>query len=177
MLNSGIQRRTDFSEPDSIDIATVQLEFNTNYIAHLALTKAFLPFLQKKQTESALVYVTSGLALVPLLRCSNYSASKAALHQFILCLREQLKKSKVKVIEVFPPAVQTELHDEKHQPDIQNGGSIGMPLDEFMDEAYAGLVDGQDQIPVGMAKRAFDGFEVKRQEAFAHMLKMMGGGP
>jgi short-subunit dehydrogenase involved in D-alanine esterification of teichoic acids len=53
---------------------------------------------------------------------------------FILCLREQLKKSKVKVIEVFPPAVQTELHDEKHQPDIQNGGSIGMPLDEFMDE-------------------------------------------
>jgi short-subunit dehydrogenase involved in D-alanine esterification of teichoic acids len=80
MLNSGIQRRTDFSEPDSIDIASVQLEFNTNYIAHLALTKAFLPFLQKKQTESALVYVTSGLALVPILRCSNYSASKAALH-------------------------------------------------------------------------------------------------
>lgn len=83
----------------------------------------------------------------------------------------------MKVIEIFPPAVQTELHDEKHQPDIKDGGKIGMPLDEFMDEAYSGLVNGKDQIPVGMSKRSFDGFEVKRQEAFAHMLKVMGSGP
>ncbi|KAL6250617.1 hypothetical protein RBB50_002919 [Rhinocladiella similis] len=177
ILNSGIQRRTDFSDPDSIDIDSVKVEFTTNYIAHLALTKAFLPFLQNKPTESALVYITSGLALVPILRCSNYCASKAALHQWILCLREQLSNTKVKVIEIFPPAVQTELHDEKHQPDIKDGGKIGMPLDEFMDEAYSGLVNGKDQIPVGMSKRSFDGFEVKRQEAFAHMLKVMGSGP
>ncbi|KIW17486.1 hypothetical protein PV08_04680 [Exophiala spinifera] len=177
ILNSGIQRRTDFSDPDSIDINSLQLEFNTNYIAHLALTKAFLPFLQKRSTESALVYITSGLALVPILRCSNYCASKAALHQWILCLRAQLSKTKVKVIEILPPAVQTELHDEKHQPDIKDGRQIGMPLDEFMDEAYSGLVRGQTQVPVGTSKRAFNGFEVKRQEAFAHMLKVMGSGP
>jgi hypothetical protein len=29
------------------------------------------------------------------------------------------------------PAVQTELHDEKHQPDVKNGRAMGMPLDEF----------------------------------------------
>ena len=31
-----------------------------------------------------------------------------------------------------------ELHDEKHQPDIKDGGSIGMPLDEFTDEVSLG---------------------------------------
>lgn len=134
VLNAGIQRRTDFSDPESIDVDVLNLEFTTNYLSQLALTKAFLPFLQKKPTETALVYVTSGLALVPITRCANYCASKAALHQFILCLRAQLRDSKIKVIEIYPPAVQTELHDEKHQPDIKNGRSFGMPLDEFTDE-------------------------------------------
>ena len=27
-----------------------------------------------------------------------------------------------------------ELHDAKHQPDIKDGGSMGMPLDEFTEE-------------------------------------------
>ena len=134
VLNAGIQRKTDFSEPDSIDIDVLNLEFTTNYLSQLALTKAFLPFLQSKSTETALVYMTSGLALVPITRCSNYCASKAALHHFILCLRAQLDKSSIKVIEIFPPAVQTELHDEKHQPDIKDGRSMGMPLDQFTDE-------------------------------------------
>jgi short-subunit dehydrogenase involved in D-alanine esterification of teichoic acids len=134
LLNSGIQRKSDFSDPESIDVDVLNLEMTTNYISQLALTKAFLPFLQKKDSESALVYVTSGLAMVPILRCSNYCASKAALHHFILCLRVQLDKTKIKVVEIYPPAVQTELHDEKHQPDIKNGSSFGMPLDEFTDE-------------------------------------------
>lgn len=51
--------------------------------------------------------MSSGLALVPLVRCPNYSATKAALHHWILCLREQLKGSKVKVVEMLPPAVQS----------------------------------------------------------------------
>ena len=51
---------------------------------------------------------TSGLALVPISRCANYCASKAALHHFILCLRRQLKDSKIKVIEIYPPAVQSQ---------------------------------------------------------------------
>lgn len=51
--------------------------------------------------------VSSSVALVPILRCPNYCASKAALHHFVLLLREQLKGSKVKIIEIFPPAVQS----------------------------------------------------------------------
>ncbi|KAI1614192.1 hypothetical protein EDD37DRAFT_682945 [Exophiala viscosa] len=177
ILNSGIQRKTDWSDSDSIDLDTIQLEMTTNYISQIALTKAFLPFLRKKDSESSLVYVTSGLALVPIPRCSNYCASKAALHHFILCLRQSLKDTKVKVVELLPPAVQTELHDEKHQPDIKNGSSMGMPLDQFTDQAYAGLANGSEQIPVGMAQQSFDNFEIKRQEGFAKMVKMMSGHP
>ena len=165
-LNSGIQRGFNFAKPETVDMDVVSEEFTTNYLSYLALTKAFLPFLQAKNTESSLIYTSSALALIPSPICPNYCASKAALHHFILCLRRQLQGSQIKVVEILPPAVQTELHDEKHQPDIKNGRLIGMPLDEFTDEAYRGLIEGLDQIPVGMSKKIFDAFETKRQEIF-----------
>lgn len=178
-MNSGIQRGFDFSKPETVDKDTLFTEFNTNYLSYLHLTLAFLPYLQKQEKETSLIYTTSGLGLVPMLRCANYCATKAALHHFILCLREQLKSGpgKVNVIEIFPPAVQTELHDEKHQPDIKNGGAIGMPLKDFTDETWAGLEAGRDQIAVGMSKGSFDSWEQDRQKMFqqmtAHLNKMM----
>ncbi|RFU31119.1 hypothetical protein B7463_g5206, partial [Scytalidium lignicola] len=72
----------------------------------------------------------------------------------------------VKVIEVSPPAVQTEMHDAKHQPDLSNGHMIGMPVDEFVNELYARLAKGEDQIPIGTAKDMFASFEHTRQEFF-----------
>jgi short-subunit dehydrogenase involved in D-alanine esterification of teichoic acids len=126
-----------------------------------------LPFLLKK--KSSIIYTTSGLALVPLPRCPNYNATKAALHQFILALRRQLEKTPVTVIELFPPAVQTELHDAKHQPDIENGRQIGMPLDEFMEAAWKGLVAGKEEVAVGFAQTAVDKVDGPRKEMMAHM--------
>jgi len=175
-MNSGIQRGLDFSKPESVDMSSIQTEYTTNYLSYLALTKGFLPFLMSKEGESSLIFTTSGLALVPLLRCANYCASKAALHHWILVLREQLKDTKVKVIELFPPAVQTELHDAKHQPDIENGSQIGMPLADFTNEAYAGLAAGNEQVPVGSSKQSFDTWEAQRQKAFHGMIKAMSGG-
>jgi short-subunit dehydrogenase involved in D-alanine esterification of teichoic acids len=146
----------------------------TNYTAPLHLIKAFLPFLQRQSSPASLIFTTSGLALVPMVRCANYCASKAAMHHVILVLREQLKGSNVKVIEVLPPAVQTELHDEKHQPDIKNGGSIGMPLNEFTDECWKGLVDGDEAIPVGRTKGQWK-WEEERGQMFNKMVEMMRG--
>lgn len=165
-LNSGIQRGFDFSKPETVDLDVLELEFRTNYLSYMHLTTAFIPFLQKQDKETSLVYTTSGLALLPLPRCPNHCASKAALHHMILVLRHQLASGpgNIKVIEIFPPAVQTELHDEKHQPDIKNGRSMGMRLDEFTDGAWKGLVEGKDQIPVGFSAQAFDAFETRRQE-------------
>ena len=107
-------------------------------------------------------------------------------------MREHLKGSNIKIVEIFPPAVQSrsiestrrtvkantsiaELHDEKHQPDIKNGRQIGMPLDQFTEEAYQGLAAGKEQIPVGSAKDWYDSFEGQRQETFHSMVKAFSG--
>lgn len=111
-LNSGVQRSLDWTKPEEVDLEKHEWEFLTNYTSYLHLTKAFLPLLQKSAPkERGLVFTTSGLALVPIMPCPNYCASKAALHHMILVLREQLRNagSNVRVIEVLPPAVQTEL--------------------------------------------------------------------
>lgn len=143
ILNSGMQRSFNFAAPQTVDLKSLNDELTTNYLAHIHLTMAFLPHLQKlsKTQPTALVYTNSGLGLIPIVRCANYCATKAALHHWTLCLREQLKDdpdSDVKVIELLPPAVQTELHDEKHQPDIKNGSQMGMPLQEYIDATWYG---------------------------------------
>ncbi|KAF2003636.1 short-chain dehydrogenase/ reductase-like protein [Amniculicola lignicola CBS 123094] len=170
-INSGIQRGFDFTKPETIDLSAIGLEFTTNYLSYVHLTHAFLPFLQKQKNETALIYTSSGLALIPLVKRLNYSASKAALHHFLIALRAQLKDGpgNVKVIEVFPPAVQTELHDERHQPDIKNGRQMGMPLKDFTEDSWAKILNDDDDVPVGVAVKWYSSIESRRQELFRAM--------
>ncbi|KAF7183684.1 hypothetical protein CNMCM7691_004034 [Aspergillus felis] len=151
-----------------------------NYLSYVALAKGFLPFLMaKSDTPTSLIFTSSNLALVPILRCSNYCASKAALHHWILCLREQLKNTNIKVIEIFPPIVQTELHDPKHQPDMAatvQGKPFGIPVKEFTKETMEKLLAGDDQIPVGLSNIAFNSWEQQRQQAFRGVVEMMRKG-
>ncbi|KAN0113069.1 NAD(P)-binding protein [Hyaloscypha variabilis] len=175
IINSGIQRSLNFTHPQSIDLSVVDSELTTNYLSPLHLTKAFLPFLQSQSSPTSLIFTTSGLALTPIVRCGNYCASKAAMHHLILVLREQLKESNVKVVEILPPAVQTELHDAKHQLDMKDGGKIGMPLEEFMAECWEGLVEGKEDVPVGMVRWQW-GWEEERRKRFGGMVKAMSGG-
>lgn len=60
-INSGIQRGLDFSKPESVDLDSIQTEFTTNYLAYLALVKAFLPFLMAKNSESGLILYVQDL--------------------------------------------------------------------------------------------------------------------
>lgn len=123
-----------------------------------------------------MIYATSGLALVPISRCPNYCASKAALHHMILVMREQLRNSNsnVRILELFPPAVQTELHD--FEMGEEKGKKVGMPLKDFTEEAFAGLCeDGKEgeQVPVQSVKENFYGWEMQRQEKMLKMMEMM----
>ncbi len=117
VFNSGIQRGLDFSKPSSIDLSSIDAELTTNYISVIHGLKAFLPHLftkgsqkdsKKGEKNAAVVFVTSGLAIVPLVRAGNYCASKAALHHLATTMRVQLEETNVKVIEILPPAVQSE---------------------------------------------------------------------
>lgn len=152
IINSGIQRPFDFTQPETVDLGILQDEVTTNYIAYVHLIKFFLPHLFQQQGQTHLIVTSSTLGFMPILvRAPNYNATKGALHTFTLNLRQQLKdgEKNVRVVEAFPPATQTELHDTKHQPDLVNGGQIGMPLDACVDEFYAGLERGDPQFGMG----------------------------
>lgn len=92
----------DFSKPETLDLDTIGLEMVTNYTSYIHLLKVFLPHLIASKKQTSVIATTSGLAMVPLYRCGNYCATKAALHQLILTLRAQLKNTNVKVIEIMP---------------------------------------------------------------------------
>ncbi|EME45517.1 hypothetical protein DOTSEDRAFT_87848 [Dothistroma septosporum NZE10] len=165
-LNSGIQRALDFTSPSNVSLDTFNLELKTNYTAPVYLTQAILPYLASQSRPTALAFTTSQLALITLHSRPNYGASKAALHHFILALREQLRKAgqSTRIVELYPPAVQTELHDSKNQPDLKNGGEIGMPLEDFNQELWEGLKAGKEDVVVGSAKPIWDAIETPRRE-------------
>lgn len=171
VINAGIQRAFDFANPETLDLTAFDLELKTNYTSPAHITATFLPHL-KAQRQGHLVYVSATLGLVPsLIRTPNYNASKAALHAFIMAIRQQLKDAghtNVRLVEVFPPAVQTELHDEHHQPDLVNGGKIGMPLGLYTDLMYQGLLRGDDQFAIGPGEDLLrdGGVEDQRQKLF-----------
>ncbi|KAJ5982621.1 hypothetical protein N7451_012721 [Penicillium sp. IBT 35674x] len=89
----------------------------------------------------------------------------------ILAMRFQLKRaeSNVKIIEILPPAVQTELHDV----DIgEKGRHMGMPLKDFTEEAWEGLSGYEnEQVPV-QAVKTVTGFNSWEQERQKTMMKM-----
>ncbi|KAF5970526.1 oxidoreductase dltE [Fusarium coicis] len=171
VFSSGIQRGFNFANPETLDLSVIGDELTTNYTSAVHLTAAFLPHF-KTQPQGHLIYISATLGLIPsMIRTPNYNASKSALHTFILNAREQLKASglsNIRMVEVFPPAVQTELHDEKHQPDLVNGGEIGMPIGEFTERMFDGLGRGDEQFAVGPGESLFkeDGFETQRMKLY-----------
>ncbi|WP_376096364.1 SDR family NAD(P)-dependent oxidoreductase [Roseomonas sp. CCTCC AB2023176] len=144
--NAGIQRLLDFAAGIPPDPAAIAEEVNTNLLGLINVTSAFLPLL-RRQPAARLVQVGSGLAFVPLVRAPVYSATKAAVHAFTVALREQLRGTAVKVVELIPPVVATELHRGQDRAPPR-----AMPLDAFVAAAMAGLDSGKDEVNVGLAK-------------------------
>lgn len=147
--NAGVQRMFDLRQgvaPDFCD-----LEIDTNLRALIGCTAAFLPHLLQ-QPGASIINISSGLAFVPLASTPVYCATKAAVHSFTLSLRHQLGETPVRVIEIAPPAVSTELHDYMGP----SGREIGIPVSEFLTEAMAGLDAGLEEICVGFAKQMRD---------------------
>lgn len=180
-MNSGVQKTLNFTHPGSIDMASVENELTTNYTSYIAMIAAFLPHLQAQAPKPvSLITVTSGLALVPIPRPANYCATKSALHSIMWTLRAQLsndEKSKhIKVVEIIPPAVQTELHSLQADLVSKGEGNYGMPLKDFTDGAWIGLQKGADEIPVGDLVLKNYAAEAGRREAFTDILGFMKSG-
>ncbi len=157
--NAGIQRRVKLTEPDVW--AATQEEIAINLAAPVHLTSLLLPHLMTRK-HAAIIMVTSGLAFVPLAGVPVYCATKAALHSFTLSLRHQLRETPVEVIEIMPPAVDTDLGG----PGLH---TFGVNVDEFADAAMAGVQSGATEIPYGFAVESSRATREQRDAIFARM--------
>ena len=83
-------------------------EIEVNLRALVYMTALFTPHLMK-QKEAAIINVSSGLAFYPMAPMPVYCATKAAVHSFSITLRQQLEGTSVKVFELIPPMVATNL--------------------------------------------------------------------
>ncbi len=145
--NAGLMLWPDFASGERLGDHLYQ-EIDVNLKGLIRMTAAFLPLL-KKQKESTLVNVSSGLAFVPLAPTPIYCATKAAVHSFTDSLRYQLRKTTVEVLELVPPAVKTELGEAPGQPD---GKYPRMPLNLFIQETMKALESGKKELVIEKSK-------------------------
>ncbi|HUN65207.1 MAG TPA: SDR family NAD(P)-dependent oxidoreductase [Bacteroidota bacterium] len=108
--NAGVQRDIDFSGGAG-EYEAHRDEIAINLEAPIMLSGLFIPHFLRKE-RAAIVNVTSGLGFVPAARMPVYSATKAGLHAFTMALRHQLRNSPIRVFELVPPAVDSELNRE-----------------------------------------------------------------
>jgi NADP-dependent 3-hydroxy acid dehydrogenase YdfG len=85
---------------------------DTNLTAPVILSSLALRSLKK--TKGTIINITSIEALKASKFSAAYSASKAGLHHFGLCLFEEVRKSGVNVISIHPDMTQTPFFDELH---------------------------------------------------------------
>lgn len=147
-------------------------EMNINYIGVIRLNNLFLDML-KSRKEGAIINTTSVLSYVPSLLEATYSATKTALAFYTKSLREHLRisNSKLKVFELLPPAVETEL--------IAHRKVKKMSTEKLVKGLIAGLQKDQHTIRMGYTstfyylnrifpKLAFTLVNPKKAEKYLH---------
>jgi len=162
--NAGIQKMVDFTTGAN-GLFSNGDEIATNLTAPIHMAALFAPFLMRQQA-AAIVNVSSGLGFVPIAAMPVYCATKAAMHSFSVSLRYQLRDTSVKVFEIIPPAVETELgrSEGDEEPTYP-----GMKPAVLAQEVLESLAKDKYEIPVGEAKGLVEGSCRDFQKAFDDM--------
>ncbi len=163
--NAGIQREVNFKKGSEI-IETAVSEMRINFESPVVLSAMFIPFLSGKE-NSAIINVSSGLAFVPIAGMPIYCASKAALHSFSVSLRHQLKDSGIKVFELIPPAVDTDL--DKGARKARGQKDFGIKSEVVAEETINALKNDEYEIVVGFAKNIMNNSRSDFENAFNFM--------
>jgi uncharacterized oxidoreductase len=154
--NAGIQQWMSITDDDFFSRS--QEEITTNVEAPVHLTSLFIQL----PSLNTLINVTSGLSFVPLTKTPIYSATKAFMHSYTLSLRHLLKNKNIEVIEMIPPALNTDLggkgiHD------------FAPPVSEFIVSIFEQLKQGKDVLTFGMSEAMSKAGPAEVQSAFERM--------
>ena len=141
--NAAIVHRTEFiADPGALTKALNEVD--TNFLAPVCLIKLFYPLLVQRK-DPVIVNVTTGLVYAPKAEYPFYNSTKAALHAFTQILRFQLRKTPVRVVEVFFPVVDTPWHNGMPP-------KIAITAEKAVNEFLKGLAHRKEEIRVGGVK-------------------------
>jgi uncharacterized oxidoreductase len=154
--NAGIQQWMSIDDGNFYQRA--KEEITTNIEAPIHLTTLFV----KLKSPGTIMNVTSGLSFVPLTKTPVYSASKAFFHSLTLSLRHLLKSKNIEVIEVIPPALNTDLggkglHDQ------------APPVSDFIKAIFEQLQQGKTELTFGFSEAMVKANPEDVQKAFARL--------
>lgn len=91
---------------------------NTNLRGSFLMTKMIVDNLKSKQ-NGKIVFISSVAGLQPYKNSTAYVASKYAVRGFAASLREELREFNVKVMTIFPGAVNTPIWDNKNMDELR----------------------------------------------------------
>jgi len=153
--NAGVQRPLNVN---NFELEKADQEININIRGPMHLAIGFLPHFKTKPAAT-IINVSSALGFIPFSIINPvYNGTKAWLHFWTLNLRTQLAKENVKVVEIAPPMVATDLHRERSDPDDnkkeKNSSTLG--IEEFMEFVKKGLEADKDTIGAGMSEGIVD---------------------
>ena len=142
--NAGIQQWTSITDDDFMERSKAEITVNIEAPLHLTKRAVKLP------SMTTILNVTSGLAFAPFAKVPVYSATKAFFRSFTLSLRALVKAKGIEVIEVIPPALNTDLggqglHD--HAP----------PVSGFIDAIFEQLKEGKTELTYGTSETRANG--------------------
>jgi uncharacterized oxidoreductase len=162
--NAGIQKAINLRK-GTTELFGGEDEVQINFAAPIHMSAYFAPLLLKKK-EAAIINVSSGLAFIPIATMPVYCATKAGIHMFSIALRQQLKGTSVKVFEIVPPAVDTELgkgttgDSEQEYRGIAPSVVAAVTLEALKNDEYE-VVIGEAK---GLVERSKKDFEKAFQE-------------
>ena len=137
--NAGIQQRMSIADSDFY--ARAKDEIAINIEAPLHLTALF----SNLKSLNTIINISSGLAFVPMAGMPVYCASKSFFHSFTLSLRHQFKTRNIEIIELIPPALNTDLGGK--------GLHTNAPLvSEFIEAVFTQLEAGKTEISYGFSE-------------------------
>jgi len=108
----GLVNNAGYVEPgafEDISMPDLRIQFETNFFGLLGFTKQVLPLMIQKR-EGRIVNVSSMAGLISLPLVGAYSATKHALEAISDALRMELYNTGIKVININPGVIETNIH-------------------------------------------------------------------